>query len=49
MFNIFIMGIGMVLEVNAADKDKVIEILNKHNRKCYEIVYVSDKAGVEIK
>ncbi len=49
MFNIFNMGIGMVLEINASDKDKVIEILNKHNRKCYEIGYVSDKAGVEIK
>lgn len=49
MFNIFNMGIGMVLEVNASDKDKVIEILGKHNRKCYEIGYVSDKAMVEIK
>lgn len=49
MFNIFNMGIGMVLEINAADKDNVIEILNKHNRKCYEIGHVSDKAGVEIK
>ena len=46
MFNIYNMGIGMVIAVaNMDDAKKVIEILAKHNDKAYVIGKVTDNAG----
>ena len=49
MFNIFNMGIGMVLAVDAAEADKAIEILKGHGERASVIGRVTDNAGaVEI-
>jgi phosphoribosylformylglycinamidine cyclo-ligase len=48
MFNIYNMGIGMVLAVDAKDVSKVEEILSKYNRKSYIIGSVTDKGKVDI-
>ena len=46
MFNIYNMGIGMVVAVaNEEDANKVIEILAKHGDKAYIIGKVTDNAG----
>lgn len=49
MFNIFNMGIGMVIAVPEADADKAIEILTKHGERASVIGRVTDKEGVVIK
>ena len=48
MFNIFNMGIGMVLAVDEKDAPKAIEILEKHGEKASVIGKITDKPGVEI-
>ena len=48
MFNIFNMGIGMVLAVDAAEADKAIEILKLHGERASVIGSVTDKEGVVI-
>ena len=48
MFNIYNMGIGMVLALNEADVDKALEILGKYNRKAYVIGRITDQEGVKI-
>ncbi len=48
MFNIFNMGIGMVLAVNEEDAPKVIEILENAGEKASVIGRVTDRPGVEI-
>ena len=49
MFNIFNMGIGMVLAVDAVEADKAIEILKSHGERASVIGRVTDNAGaVEI-
>ena len=48
MFNIFNMGIGMVLAVDAAEADKAIEILKSHGERASVIGRVTDKEGVVI-
>ena len=48
MFNIFNMGIGMVLAVDEKDAAKAIEILEKHGEKATVIGKITDKPGVEI-
>lgn len=48
MFNIFNMGIGMVLAVNEEDALKAIEILTKAGEKASVIGKIVDKEGVEI-
>ena len=49
MFNIFNMGIGMVLAVDSAEADKAIEILKSHGERASVIGRVTDNAGaVEI-
>ena len=45
MFNIFNMGIGMVLAVDAAEADKAIEILKSHGERASVIGRVTDNAG----
>ncbi len=45
MFNIYNMGIGMVIAVDANSANKVLDILANHNRKAYIIGSVTDKAG----
>ena len=49
MFNIFNMGIGMVLAVDGSDVAKIKEILATHNEKCYEIGVITNSVGVNIK
>ncbi|MCR5787138.1 MAG: phosphoribosylformylglycinamidine cyclo-ligase [Acholeplasmatales bacterium] len=49
MFNIYNMGIGMVLALDKNDVNKAQEILSKYNRKSYVIGSVTDKTGVDIK
>ena len=49
MFNIFNMGIGMVIALPEADADKAIEILTKHGERASVIGRVTDKEGVVIK
>ncbi len=48
MFNIFNMGIGMVLALDEKDAAKAIEILEKHGEKASIIGKITDKPGVEI-
>ena len=48
MFNIFNMGIGMVLAVDAAEADKAIEILKSHGERASVIGRVVDGEGVTI-
>lgn len=48
MFNIFNMGIGMVLAVDAADADKAISILESHGEKASVIGTITDSGKVEI-
>ena len=48
MFNIFNMGIGMILMADAKDKDTIISILEKHGEKAFVIGEVTDKEGVDI-
>ena len=45
MFNIFNMGIGMVLAMDAAEADKAIEILKSHGERASVIGRVTDNAG----
>ncbi len=49
MFNIFNMGVGMVLAVDSSDVAKIKEILATHNEKCYEIGVITNSVGVNIK
>ena len=48
MFNIFNMGIGMVLAMDEKDAAKAIEILEKHGEKASVIGKITDKPGVLI-
>ncbi|MBP3269633.1 MAG: phosphoribosylformylglycinamidine cyclo-ligase, partial [Bacteroidales bacterium] len=48
MFNIFNMGIGMVLAMDAAQAGEAIDILAQHGDKAAVIGKVTDKPGVEI-
>ncbi len=48
MFNIYNMGIGMILAIDKEDVQKAQEILSTANRKSYVIGKVTDKSGVEI-
>lgn len=48
MFNIFNMGIGMVLAVDATEADKAIEILKGHGERASVIGRVTDTEGVNI-
>ena len=49
MFNIFNMGVGMVIAVDAADAAKTIEILEQMGERASVIGTITDKAGaVEI-
>lgn len=48
MFNIFNMGIGMVIVLDASEADKAISILASHGEKASVIGKVTDKAGVNI-
>ncbi len=48
MFNIYNMGIGMILVLDQEDVKKAQDILSKANRKSYVIGKVNDKPGVEI-
>ena len=49
MFNIFNMGIGMVLAIDASETDKAIEILKSHGEKASVIGRVTATEGVVIK
>ncbi|MBP5235825.1 MAG: phosphoribosylformylglycinamidine cyclo-ligase, partial [Bacteroidales bacterium] len=49
MFNIFNMGIGMVLALDESEASKAIEILAKYGDKATVIGKVTDKPGVDIK
>lgn len=48
MFNIFNMGIGMVLAIDRSQADRAIEILASYGDKATIIGGVTDKPGVEI-
>ena len=48
MFNIFNMGIGMVLALDEKDAAKAIEILERHGEKATVIGRITDTPGVEI-
>lgn len=49
MFNIFNMGIGMVMALDADEAEKAIAILTKHGEKATVIGKVTDQTGVVIK
>lgn len=49
MFNIYNMGIGMVLAVNQEDAAKAIEILKSHGENAYVIGKITNTGLVEIK
>lgn len=48
MFNIFNMGIGMVVVLDAAEAQRAIDILASHGEKATVIGKVTDREGVEI-
>ena len=48
MFNIFNMGIGMVVVLDSSEADKAISILESHGEKATVIGKVTDKEGVVI-
>jgi len=48
MYNIFNMGIGMVLIISREDKDNVLQILNKYEYNARVIGKVTNSGGVEI-
>jgi len=48
MFNIFNMGIGMVLALDASEADKAIEILKGYGEKATVIGKITEKPGVVI-
>jgi phosphoribosylformylglycinamidine cyclo-ligase len=48
MFNIFNMGIGMVLALDAAQAEVAIALLAKAGRKASVIGRVTDREGVQI-
>ncbi len=48
MYNIFNMGIGMVLAVSKADASKVLDILNHQGEQAYCIGKITDASGVNI-
>mgnify|MGYP003292122825 CR=1 FL=1 len=48
MFNIFNMGIGMVVVLDASEADKAVSILESHGEKATVIGKVTDKEGVVI-
>ena len=49
MFNIFNMGVGMVIALDASEADKAIEILAKHGEKASVIGLIVEGEGVTIK
>jgi len=49
MFNIFNMGIGMVLAIDPSETQKAIDILMSHGEKASVIGRITDKEGVVIK
>lgn len=49
MFNIFNMGIGMVIALDAAEAEKAVEILGRHGERASVIGRITDKPGVDIK
>ena len=49
MFNVFNMGIGMMIIVKPSDADKVISILEAKGEKAYKIGEVTNQKGVVIK
>ena len=48
MFNIFNMGIGMVIALDASQAQKAIDILASHGDRATVIGKVTDKPGVDI-
>ena len=48
MFNIYNMGIGMVIVLDASEADKAISILESHGEKASVIGKVTDTEGVDI-
>lgn len=48
MFNVFNMGIGMILVVHPQDVDAVLTILNQHQQDAYVIGKVVQQAGIRI-
>ncbi|MBQ0082362.1 MAG: phosphoribosylformylglycinamidine cyclo-ligase [bacterium] len=48
MFNIFNMGIGMVIALDANEADRAIEILTRHGERASVIGRITDKPGVSI-
>lgn len=49
MFNVFNMGIGMMIIVKPEDSDKVISILEAKGEKAYKIGEITNQKGVVIK
>lgn len=49
MFNVFNMGIGMMIIVKPSDADKVIKILEEKGEKAYKIGEITNEKGVVIK
>ncbi|MCR5461740.1 MAG: phosphoribosylformylglycinamidine cyclo-ligase [bacterium] len=49
MFNVFNMGIGMMIIVKPEDSDKVISILESKGEKAYKIGEITNQKGVVIK
>ncbi|MCQ2344874.1 MAG: phosphoribosylformylglycinamidine cyclo-ligase [Paludibacteraceae bacterium] len=48
MFNIFNMGVGMVIALDAKEADRAIEILTKYGERASVIGRITDKPGVNI-
>lgn len=48
MFNIFNMGIGMVLAMDLSEAEKAMKILTKHGEKAYVIGKINSSEGVKI-
>lgn len=48
MYNVFNMGIGMILVVDPADADAALEILKAQGEKATVIGVVTDQEGIDI-
>ena len=48
MYNVFNMGIGMIIIVDKDDVEKTLDILASHNEKSSVIGYVTSEKGVKI-
>lgn len=48
MYNVFNMGVGMIIIAKKEDVKKIIEVLNANDQEAFEIGVITNKEGIEI-